>query len=217
MTKFSLTITGNTWAELLANAANIAALSDDDDASDDEGASVADPSAPAVFDSAGIPWDARIHSSNKQTKEDGTWRKRKNLAPGVFDKVMAELRANTAGSAPSAPPAPPVAPADIQAGVNAVTASTPAPFVPNPNVTIPPAPAFVPPAPPVAPPPPVAGMGFAEFMPKLSAAMQAGRFDAAALAGYLNQWQLSEIGQLANDPAKTLQFYEWLKSAGLVD
>lgn len=71
-------------------------------------------------DSDGIPWDERIHSESRATNRDGTWRKRKNLDDGVYDRVMAELKAaNTArtiGAAASlvpptvtvTPPPPPV-------------------------------------------------------------------------------------------------------------
>lgn len=58
--------------------------------------------APAA-DSAGIPWDARIHSESRATIADGTWRKRRNVSQDVYDSVLAELTA--AGGAVPPPPA----------------------------------------------------------------------------------------------------------------
>lgn len=58
---------------------------------------VADPeeefnqNAPAV-DSAGIPWDGRIHSENKTTNKDGTWRNKRGVDPAIVAQVMDELR-----------------------------------------------------------------------------------------------------------------------------
>jgi len=236
--KISVTLYGATVADLIAAALNFA---NDAGGSDDEAPtnSAATSSAAPLFDSAGTPWDARIHSAGKQTVADGTWRKRKNLPEGEFDRVMAEIKAKAAtpGTIPNAPPA-------VAAGVAAVTASHPdatqpvmpaAPaYVPPPSVVIAPAvpaapvapppptmPAAPVPAAPVAPPPAASveqpGMPFATFMPRIAAALQANKFSSADLSGYLSQWQIAEIGQLAADPVKTLQFFEWLKSAGLVE
>lgn len=44
----------------------------------------------------GIPWDARIHSSTKTKTVSGTWTKRKRLADGVYETVLAELKSNGA-------------------------------------------------------------------------------------------------------------------------
>lgn len=43
------------------------------------------------LDSAGCPWDARIHTSNKATIGDGTWRKKPGVDPALFESVKAEL------------------------------------------------------------------------------------------------------------------------------
>lgn len=73
------------------------------------------PEVPAVgrvdLDSAGCPWDARIHTSNKATIGDGTWRKKPGVDPALFESVKAELM----GNAPTTPPAVPAAPAIEQA------------------------------------------------------------------------------------------------------
>lgn len=46
----------------------------------------------AEVDFDGIPWDARIHSSTKTKTAAGTWTKRKRLADGVYETVLAELK-----------------------------------------------------------------------------------------------------------------------------
>lgn len=46
------------------------------------------------LDSDGLPWDARIHSSNKEKSKDGKWRKRRGMNDKAFiAQVEAELRA----------------------------------------------------------------------------------------------------------------------------
>lgn len=64
-----------------------------------------------VKDSAGLPWDERIHSSTKGFNTDGTWRARRNVDKGTVAKVTAELLAvvNAGGAVPT-PPAAPAAP-----------------------------------------------------------------------------------------------------------
>jgi len=64
------------------------------------------------LDKNGLPWDARIHSSSKNTNQDGTWRYTRGGDPAVRAQVEAELRARgygTAAAAETPPPPPPVA------------------------------------------------------------------------------------------------------------
>lgn len=56
--------------------------------------------APAV-DSSGLPWDERIHSSNKATTDKGVWRKRRGVSDTTVAAVEAELRARTAPNQPA--------------------------------------------------------------------------------------------------------------------
>lgn len=42
-------------------------------------------------DKDGLPWDERIHSSNRKMTAKGFWQKRKGLAEGVYDQVKAEI------------------------------------------------------------------------------------------------------------------------------
>lgn len=75
-------------------------------------------SSPAV-DAEGLPWDDRIHSSNRALNADGTWRKRRGVDGLTVSQVEAQLRQVTAHQspapevvfvqptfAPTAPPAP---------------------------------------------------------------------------------------------------------------
>lgn len=76
------------------------------------------------LDSAGCPWSPLIHTSNKATIGDGTWRKKPGVNPEYFESVRAELMAGNAPAAASTtPPAVPAAPATEQA--------CPAPEAPN--------------------------------------------------------------------------------------
>jgi len=56
--------------------------------------------APAV-DSSGLPWDERIHSSNKAMTDKGVWRKRRGVSDATVAQVEAELRARTAPQQPA--------------------------------------------------------------------------------------------------------------------
>lgn len=78
-----------------------------------------------LVDKAGVPWDARIHSSARTINEgDGLWKKRKGVSPQLVAQVTSELlsaktpfvqpqAAPVAVAAPAAPaaPTPAVAPA----------------------------------------------------------------------------------------------------------
>lgn len=57
----------------------------------------------AELDSAGLPWDARIHSDTHKKNADGSWRFRRNLDEAVKVAVLAEMRGVAA--VPLAPPA----------------------------------------------------------------------------------------------------------------
>lgn len=206
---------------------------------DDDGPANA---TPPEFDKDGTPWDKRIHAESKAINADGTWRKRRNLSDVTYASVMAEITKTTAGAQPAAAPTIPAAPVAaspapvgvVDQGQVVIPAAAPAPTAPVvPAATAPAIPAApaVPAAPvvPAAPAPvaaaaevtqtaPVAGgMPFAEFMPKIAQAMATGKFDQPTLNGWLAQWQLSDVGQLAADPMKTQQFYDWLKGSNLID
>ena len=81
-------------------------------------------------DSAGLPWDARIHSASKATVADGTWRRRKNTPDETYDAVMAELRGGSAAPDPTPSsstddtPPPPVEPAATETPVAAAASAS---------------------------------------------------------------------------------------------
>lgn len=257
MSKITITISGDSLAELFASAAQIAALGGSTAptivvATSDAGNLTAS-TAPAAtdgddgqpdtdapeFDSAGIPWDERIHAGTKGRNQDGTWKRRRNTSDVFYSTVMAELAQRSAGQAPTtaptppAPPAPPASPAPVgivDQGPVHIPAAPPAPapavapaanVAPVPAPPAPPAPAVpaTPPAPSVpapetvaAPPAPqVGGMDFKMLMPKIAQSINAGRFTNDHLKEWLGQWGLTDIGQLATDPAKCEGFYNWLK------
>lgn len=133
-------------------------------------------------DSAGFPWDERIHSGAKTTKADGTWTYKKG-ASSLVAAVEAELRANGYGvAAPAAPVVTPAAPA------------APALAVPSLVVT----------------PPPAVEAPKSEYTKlcdliaansdKLNAAWVKALFDANGVPGGLPS--------LANDEDRSKQFYD---------
>lgn len=62
------------------------------------------------LDSDGLPWNDKIHSSNKKkTADTGRWMRRRNVPDNVFDAQVAMLRAavSVPGNVQAAPPPPP--------------------------------------------------------------------------------------------------------------
>jgi len=71
------------------------------------------PAAPSVeLDKRGLPWDARIHSSSKKFKVDGTWKNLRNLDKEYVKKIEQELL--SAQAAPAATTNPEDEPAVVQ-------------------------------------------------------------------------------------------------------
>lgn len=66
-------------------------------------------------DSRGLPWDARIHSSNREKGKDGVWRRRRGVSEEVEKQVEAELRGQA--SAKQVPPFGSMAPEQYKAVV----------------------------------------------------------------------------------------------------
>ena len=61
-------------------------------------------------DRRGLPWDARIHSSNRAKIADGSWRMRRGITDALVASVTKELRESWGMPLPveSTPPPPPV-------------------------------------------------------------------------------------------------------------
>lgn len=106
----------------------------------------ADSNTSGVLDKNGLPWDERIHSSSKNTNQDGSWRYKKGGDLDQRTAVEAELRAKLASGVSSETPPPP--PVSATTSNNAQDGAGDAPPPPPP-----PAPAAAADAPP--PPPPV--------------------------------------------------------------
>lgn len=87
-------------------------------------APAAAPPAGVPLDKSGLPWDARINTSNKVTTAKGIWKMLKSLPEGFYDQVVAELKQTMA--APAAAPAP-VAPTPPVAATPPAPPATPAP------------------------------------------------------------------------------------------
>jgi len=86
------------------------------------------------LDSAGYPWDSRIHASTKSKIVNGMWKMKRGVAPEMVNPVQAEFKAPAAGVAPpaAAAPAPTGAPSTMEAFVaylNKIDASKVANFV----------------------------------------------------------------------------------------
>lgn len=58
------------------------------------------PDVTGVIDKNGLPWDERIHSSNRKQSAKGIWVKRKGVDQATVDTVTAELRARSGNTFP---------------------------------------------------------------------------------------------------------------------
>lgn len=137
----------------------------------------------ADLDSAGLPWDARIHSSSRaKLAKGGGWKLKRGLDPQLVEQVEAELRAVMSIPAPTAPtetqglhPSP--NPLSV-AAVNAITAAMPKNG----------------PVPPTQPAAATAGITtFAQLMPAITAA----KLDLASVNSVLQQFGIPSMPLLA--------------------
>lgn len=177
MPKFMLTIQAETIAELMTylapsgGALALASVTAPGPADDDENAPL-NATAPGL-DSAGLPWDARIHAAAKSLNKDGTWRAKRGADEATIAAVTAELRAQQSQPTQFAPmnPQPVQAPQQFAAPpVQPVQPMQPAPgqFTPPPAGNFAPPPAYVEPVQAFQPPPmqqaQPAPLDFATFM-----------------------------------------------------
>jgi hypothetical protein len=133
-------------------------------------AAPAAPSTPApAVDSAGLPWDARIHSRTKTTTQDGRWRQKRDTPPALVAQVEAELKQLMAIPSGGGAPAP--------AAMVAALAAQPV-LVPQPPAA---APAAAIPAPPAAAPATAPTPTAAEFMQWVTPFMTTGVVTQAQL------------------------------------
>ena len=100
------------------------------------------------YDSAGMPWDARIHQKGKSVTKQGVWKLQKGIhekSPGLVESVVKELASRSISVV--VPPPPPPFPVSLPPTSSAVP------------VPPPPPPASVAMVPPPPPPPPVPTSG----------------------------------------------------------
>lgn len=96
------------------------------------------------LDSAGLPWDERIHSGSKKKNADGKWKLRKNVDEALVKSVEAENQGAAQPAflqnqpAPAQQAAHAIAPAIVPATLVA-NAAPPAPAAPLPAMNQPPA------------------------------------------------------------------------------
>lgn len=83
-----------------------------------------------THDSRGVPWDSRIHSSNREITKDGSWRKRRGTEPAEVARVEAELLRGGSQPVPQQYPPQPVAPPVAPLGNGLPPAASPAPVAP---------------------------------------------------------------------------------------
>lgn len=131
-------------------------------------------------DSEGIRWDARIHSTERGKKIDGTWKLKRGIDKDLAAQVLAELRAASKFPGTVGAPAVPV---------------VPMPPSPAPDFVVP-----APPAPVLTPPVPTAAantpMTYKEFMHWALGEIGAARVSSADINQALLDAQLPTIAQL---------------------
>lgn len=138
------------------------------------------------FDSAGVPFDARIHQKKRSKKTDGSWKLQKGIDPAVVQSVISELSASGKMRPLDAPNPPSATPPS--------SAATPGPVGVFGKSPLPPG-AEAPPPPPAAnpaPPPPPASdamptVTFRTFVAKCAAATKEGKLTPQQIAGICQQ------------------------------
>lgn len=189
-----------------------------------------------TLDSEGLPWDARIHSTNKATVADGTWRLRRK--PKELDeaqwqaeikKVRNELEQLMAIELPNAEeveewekskqpdyyvdPASPDGDETVELNIepSAVFAPVPPPVVES-HVDVPPPPVTVEP-PVIVPPPPVANVEPMTF-PKLMTFLteRTGRITLEQVNELVAKHGLTRIDQLSQRPELIAAFVADVKT-----
>lgn len=152
------------------------------------------------LDATGVPWDARIHSSNKQKTAKGHWNKRRNVDAAKFAEIHAQLLADQ--SAPAAPAQDPVTPDSIVAAVS---------DTPPPPPTTAPAASTPPPPPAAAPaqqePADDAPKTFVELVQLLTVRGD----DQGRIQTVAEEIGLSNISGLANRPDLVATFWDKIK------
>lgn len=131
------------------------------------------PAVPPEFDQRGMPWDSRIHASNRAKKIDGSWKNKRGVAQDLVTACEAQNKPGNA-STPVVPAAATSIPSGTAVASSAGTTAPPAPPAP----VAPPAPLPPPPTGGVAAPAAAVPSGPVDFrglMQKISTATVAGK------------------------------------------
>lgn len=143
----------------------------------------APPNQAPEFDSAGVPFDERIHQKKRGKKTDGSWKLQKGIDPAVVQSVISELSASgkmqQPGAASSAPNPPSAASVFGKSPLPAGAEAPPPPPAANP-----------------APPPPPAS----DAMPTVTFRTLVAKCAAATKAGKLQPQQIAAICQQHGAP-----------------
>lgn len=158
------------------------------------GAPTAGASTQVETDKEGLPWDSRIHSSNKKKAATGIWMARRGVDPMTSDQIKAQLKAamsvgNAQPPAGAPPPPPPLV--------------TPTP-IPLPETT-----------------PSAAGsdaITLPMLLPRITTAMAAGHLTAdtaGAIAMELSGGKINNVAMLAVAPQLIPAFWQRLDQLGV--
>ena len=167
-------------------------------------------------DSAGVPWDARIHAATQTKVKDGAWRGKKGVEAAYAERVTEELRALMSVPVPvtrspeeafgAAAPLPPTGsehagtafPGDGAKTVAEAAAPPPPPAVPAPPAGLDP-PSLPPWLAEVSPAPP-ARSAFADIMRDVTARQAAGSLTTEAAMQICAQVGVKSVTDLAARP-----------------
>lgn len=156
------------------------------------------------LDSAGFPWDHRIHASTKSKIADGTWKVKPKTDKALIEQVRAEFRQTAAAPLTVAPP------------VNQVPTPPAAAVEPAPQAAAPAADEPRPPAPPasVQDKPTNPALLFSATMKAYADAEKRGLFTP----GYGNEWAkaqgLPNISALITRPDLCGAFFDLIQQVG---
>lgn len=149
----------------------------------------------STLDTAGLPWDARIHAGTKATNKDGTWSRRRNTPDEVFAQVMAELKSGGLAGVSSKPEY--VEGPDSAPQTSPITALPPPP--PSPNAPAEASGTVVPPPPVTSTPGSSTTSGsitFPQLVIKITKAQTSKKIDAAKVTEFLGTFGFSSIKEL---------------------
>lgn len=157
--------------------------------------------ASAERDSAGLPWDKRIHASTRAKIANGTWRYMRAVDKELVKQVEAELRAVQAIPVPVAGITHTSSSGEDEFGSTQVLPPTPPTPTDQTNLADETVTADVPP-PPVAPPPPPSSlpMTFAQLMQRVTPLLVSGKITGPVLQGIVEKVGLPYLSALGARP-----------------